>query len=196
MKQLDPKTISLIGFAASQWAGERLNGSRHRQQYRRLVTAGLHLHEHGELYAAAPKLHRTLRAVAKTVSHLAVVVLLAACATVLEPEPEPPPAPVAPATRMVTINIHSLPPGALIYKNADFLGFAPLQHTVEADAQGNWRQGARFQCYVPHDTRRHEQARYPAGSAVPKTILLRVPGYTDWYSATRRHPVPKPQLVY
>ena len=63
MKTISAQTISLIGFAASQWASAQMDGSRHRRRYRHLVTAGLHLHEHGELYAAAPKLEAALRQV-------------------------------------------------------------------------------------------------------------------------------------
>jgi hypothetical protein len=87
---------------------------------------------------------------------------------------------------MATINIVSLPPGAAIYHNAEFIGLAPLQRTVEADAEGNWKQGARFQAYVPHDSLAHEEAVFPEGYAVPRNILLRVPGYTHWYSSVER----------
>lgn len=63
MKPISARTISLIGFAASEWASQQINGSRHRRRYRQLITAGLHLHEHGELYAAAPRLEAALHQV-------------------------------------------------------------------------------------------------------------------------------------
>ena len=105
--------------------------------------------------------------------------LLAACAT--------PPEVRRPTARMVTINIVSLPPGAAIYHNAEFIGVAPLRRTVEADADGNWKQGARFQAYVPHDASSYEEAIFPEGYAVPRNMLLRVPGYTDWYNSVQRY---------
>ena len=108
-----------------------------------------------------------------------LALLLAACATV--PPPEPPP----PENRLVTIKLHTLPPGAIIYMNAEFIGTTPLEYTVEADPEGNWRKPTRFQAYVPHDTQRYEEAVFPRGFEVPRTILLRVPGYTHWYSATQ-----------
>lgn len=63
MNRISPRTLSLIGFAASEWAGERINGSRHRRQYRQLIAAGLQLHTNADLYAAAPKLKAALRQV-------------------------------------------------------------------------------------------------------------------------------------
>lgn len=63
MRPISARTLSLVGFAASEWASERINGSRHRRRYRQLITAGLHLHEHGELYAAAPRLEAALHQV-------------------------------------------------------------------------------------------------------------------------------------
>ena len=71
MNRLSPRTLSLVGFAASEWAGERLNGSRHRKQYRQLVAAGLQLHTNADLYAAAPKLEAALR---RVISHARRVV--------------------------------------------------------------------------------------------------------------------------
>ena len=109
-----------------------------------------------------------------------ISLLLAACATVPPPEPPPPP-----ENRLVSIKIHTLPPGAIIYMNAEFIGTTPLEYTVEADPEGNWRRPVRFQAYVPHDTQRYEEAVFPRGFEVPRTILLRVPGYTHWYSATQ-----------
>lgn len=63
MKAITPQTLSLIGFAASEWAGERINGSRHRSRYRQLIAAGLELHTNADLYAAAPRLEAALRQV-------------------------------------------------------------------------------------------------------------------------------------
>lgn len=63
MNRISPRTLSLVGFAASEWAGERLNGSRHRRQYRQLIAAGLELHTNAGLYAAAPRLDAALRQV-------------------------------------------------------------------------------------------------------------------------------------
>ena len=65
MKAIDGQTLSLIGFAASEWAKERVNGSRHRTHYRRLIVAGLTLHENGHLYAAAPRMRRALDLIAR-----------------------------------------------------------------------------------------------------------------------------------
>ena len=110
---------------------------------------------------------------------LLISLLLAACAT--------PPEVRRPTARMVTINIVSLPPGAAIYHNAEFIGVAPLQRTVEADADGNWKQPTRFQAYVPHDTSNYEEAVFPEGYAVPRNMLLRVPGYTEWYTSMQRY---------
>ena len=114
----------------------------------------------------------------KTTTLLCFSLLLAACAT--------PPEVRRPTARMVTINIVSLPPGAAIYHNAEFIGVTPLQRTVEADAEGNWKQDALFQAYVPHDASRHERATFYEGYAVPRNILLRVPGYTHWYSSVEQ----------
>lgn len=63
MKTLTPQMLSLVGFAASEWAGERVNGSRHRAQYRRLIAAGLELHTNATRYSAAPKIEVALREV-------------------------------------------------------------------------------------------------------------------------------------
>jgi hypothetical protein len=63
MRPISARTLSLIGFAASEWASAQMTGSRHRRRYRQLITAGLHLHEHGELYAAAPRLEAALHQV-------------------------------------------------------------------------------------------------------------------------------------
>ena len=116
----------------------------------------------------------------KTIALLASLAL-AACAT--------PPEVRRPTARMVTINIVSLPPGAAIYHNAEFIGVAPLRRTVEADTEGNWKQGARFQAYVPHDASSYEEAIFPEGYAVPRNMLLRVPGYTRWHNSVQQTPV-------
>ena len=39
MNRLNPRTLSLVGFAASEWAGERINGSRHRRLVRNGIAA-------------------------------------------------------------------------------------------------------------------------------------------------------------
>ena len=63
MNRISARTLSLVGFAASEWAGERLNGSRHRRQYQQLIAASLELHSNADLYAAAPKFKAALRRV-------------------------------------------------------------------------------------------------------------------------------------
>lgn len=63
MKRLSPQLLSLVGFAASQWAEERVNGSRHKRQYRRLVAAGLELHTNADRYSAAPRMEAALKRV-------------------------------------------------------------------------------------------------------------------------------------
>ena len=61
MKRLSPQLLSLVGFAASEWASERVNGSRHKAQYRRLIAAGLELHTNADRYAAAPRMEIALK---------------------------------------------------------------------------------------------------------------------------------------
>lgn len=63
MKRLSPELLSLVGFAASQWAEERVNGSRHRRRYRQLIAAGLELHQNAHQYAAAPRMEAALKRV-------------------------------------------------------------------------------------------------------------------------------------
>lgn len=63
MKRLSPQLLSLVGFAAAEWAGERVNGSRHKRQYRRLVAAGLEFHTNADRYAAAPRMEAALKRV-------------------------------------------------------------------------------------------------------------------------------------
>lgn len=67
MKRINAPLISLIGFAASQWAEQQAgNGhnGKHKRRLRQLVVAGLELHTRSELYAAAPDLLRSLQTVA------------------------------------------------------------------------------------------------------------------------------------
>lgn len=68
MKRLDPSLVSLIGFAASQWAehqaGNGNNGGKHKRRLRQLIAAGLEMHKRSELYASAPLLLRSLQRVA------------------------------------------------------------------------------------------------------------------------------------
>ena len=89
------------------------------------------------------------------------------------------------ALPVLTIEVRSIPTGAVIYANAEYVGTTPLQLKVVADKFGNWEQPTRLQAFVPHDTQSSEQALYPAGSRVPSRVLLRVPRYTHWYSATQ-----------
>ncbi len=89
------------------------------------------------------------------------------------------------ALPVLTIDIRSIPTGAIIYMNAEYVGTTPLQLKVVADKFGNWERPTRIQAYVPHDTQNFEEALYPSGSRVPSRLLLRVPRYTHWYSATQ-----------
>ena len=89
------------------------------------------------------------------------------------------------ALPVLTIDVRSIPTGAVIYMNAEYIGTTPLQLKVVADRFGHWERPTRFQAFVPHDTQSSEQALYPAGSRVPSRLLLRVPRYTHWYSATQ-----------
>jgi hypothetical protein len=92
------------------------------------------------------------------------------------------------AKPVVTVSIQTLPPGAIIYVNAEYVGTTPLELKVVADRQGNWEKPTRIQAFVPHDVENYEEAVYPAGFRVPSMLLLRVPGYTQWYSATQQRP--------
>jgi len=181
MKRISARTLSLVGFAASQWASERLNGSKHRRQYQQLIAAGLVLHEQPELYAAAPRMRRALATIARHAAPLALVVILAGCAT----KPQPEPWNTEEAKPVITIDIQSIPTGAVIYMNAEYVGTTPLELKVVADKRGNWEKPTRIQAFVPHDAGNYEQAVYPAGFRVPSKLLLRVPNYTHWYSATQ-----------
>lgn len=76
MKRLDAPLVSLIGFAAAQWAEEQAgNGhnGKHKRRLRQLIVAGLELHTRSELYAAAPDLLRSLQTVA---SHASIALQL------------------------------------------------------------------------------------------------------------------------
>lgn len=188
MKSLTARKLALVGFAASQWATGRISGSRHRKQYRELVAAGLALHEHGELYASAPKMRRALATIARHAAPLALVVALAGCAT------DPVPSSYRTADPIVKIDIRSLPPGALVYMNAEYIGTTPLELKVVATKDGSWKQPTRFQVFVPHDTGNQDIAEFPAGFRVPSRMLFRVPNYTHWYSATQQRP-PQPLAV-
>lgn len=68
MKRLDASLVSLVGFAASQWAQEQAgnghNGGKPKRRLRQLVAAGLEIHTRAELYASAPVLLRSLQRVA------------------------------------------------------------------------------------------------------------------------------------
>ncbi len=67
MKAIDAPLISLVGFAASQWAeqeaGNGHNG-KHRRRLMQIRDAGLELHIRSTLYASAPDLLRSLQTVA------------------------------------------------------------------------------------------------------------------------------------
>ena len=89
------------------------------------------------------------------------------------------------ALPVLTIEVRSIPTGAVIYVNAEYVGTTPLQLKVVADKFGDWERPTRIQAFVPHDTQSYEQAVYPAGTRVPSRLLLRVPRYTHWYSATQ-----------
>ena len=71
MKSPDPKIMSIVGFAASEWARQHINGSSHRAHYRRVIAAAITVHENCELYAAAPRMRRSLTAIAKHAQKMA-----------------------------------------------------------------------------------------------------------------------------
>jgi hypothetical protein len=71
MNQPTPQVMSIIGFAALEWAKQNINGSRHRAHYRRVIAAAITVHENSELYAAAPKMRRSLSAIAKHAAKMA-----------------------------------------------------------------------------------------------------------------------------
>lgn len=183
MKPIDARTIALIGFAASQWASERINGSRHRRRYRQLITASLALHEQGELYAAAPKMRQALATIAKHAAPLALVVLLAGCATPKEVR--------RPDAMIIPVKVASQPIGACVFLNGEYMGLTPLTIPVEATPQGRWKHNVTIQCQVPHDATTEDVYTSYTGFPVPRHLLFRIQRYMNWYSAAQRH---KPQL--
>lgn len=126
----------------------------------------------------------TARTIAKHAAPLAVVALLAACETA----PKPDYSNTERAEPVVTVDIRTLPPGAIIYVNAEYVGTTPLELKVVADRFGNWKQPTRIQAFVPHDVSNFEEAVYPRGFRVPSKVFLRVPNYTHWHSATQQRP--------
>jgi hypothetical protein len=106
---------------------------------------------------------------------------LAGCATV-QPEVRRPDA------RIVYVKIASAPMGACVFMNGEYMGLTPLTMPVEADADGKWKDAVRIQCQVPHDQFNQDSYRSPAGYAVPKHLLFRVPKYMTWYRATQKYP--------
>lgn len=111
-----------------------------------------------------------------------LALLLAGCAT--DPVPER----YRSAEPVATIEVATLPPGALIYLNNEYLGTSPLTVKLVADQFGKWKQASIIRAVVPHDTVAYEEMVYPRGYRVPSRVLLRVPGYTHWYSATQPKP--------
>ncbi len=71
MKTPNPQLLSIVGFAASEWARQHINGSTHRAHYRRVIAAALTIHEQCELYAAAPRMQRSLNAIARHAAKMA-----------------------------------------------------------------------------------------------------------------------------
>jgi len=116
--------------------------------------------------------------------HLAILAaaVLSACATAPQPESHN----TERAEPVISMDIATLPPGALIYLNAEYMGTSPLTVKVVADRFGKWKQGSIIRAVVPHDSVAFEEMIWPAGYRVPSRVLLRVPGYTHWYSATRQ----------
>jgi hypothetical protein len=125
-------------------------------------------------------------------ANMRIIALLAAavlsgCATA----PQPNDYNTEKAEPVVSIEIVTLPPGALVFLNAEYMGTAPLTIKVTADQFGKWKQGSIIRAVVPHDHVAFEEMVYPRGYRVPSRVLLRVPGYTQWYSATQqRAPAP------
>jgi hypothetical protein len=113
---------------------------------------------------------------------VALAITLAGCQTT----PQPDYSNTERAEPVITIDIRSLPPGAIIYANAEYVGITPLELKVVADRFGDWKQNTVIRAVVPHDTVAFEEMVYPRGYRVPSKILLRVPGYTHWYSATQQ----------
>jgi hypothetical protein len=122
--------------------------------------------------------------IAKHAAPLALVVILAGCATV-EPEVRRPDA------RIVPLKIASQPPGACIFVNGEFMGMTPLTIPVEASPEGKWKHDVFIQCQVPQDTSTEDNYTSYKGYAVPRHLLFRIGRYIFWYSATQQN---KPQL--
>jgi hypothetical protein len=129
-----------------------------------------------------------IAAIAKHAAPLAVVVLLTGCAT------DPVPDRYRTAEPVVSVQVATLPPGALVYLNAEYIGTSPLTVKLVADQFGKWKQDSIIRAVVPHDSVAFEEMVYPSGYRVPSRVLLRVPGYTHWYSATQPKP-PQPLAV-
>jgi hypothetical protein len=120
-----------------------------------------------------------------------VAVTLSGCAT---KAPQPEPWNTERAEPVVSVRIATLPPGALVYLNAEYVGVSPVTVKVVADRFGDWKQASTIRAVVPHDSVAFEEMVYPRGYRVPSRVLLRVPGYTHWYSATQPKP-PQPFAV-
>jgi hypothetical protein len=117
-----------------------------------------------------------------------LAVLLTGCAT------DPVPDRYRTAEPVVTVQVATLPPGALVYLNAEYIGTSPVTVKLVADQFGKWKQDSIIRAVVPHDSVAFEEMVYPSGYRVPSRVLLRVPGYTHWYSATQPKP-PQPLAV-
>ena len=167
MKPITARTLSLVGFAASQWASERLNGSKHRRQYRELVAAGLALHESGELYASAPKMRRALATIAKHAAPLALVAILAGCQTAPEPL-------VREGIRMVPVQVATTPPGAIIEYNNEVVGVSPCTIKIPATPDGCWRDFQRAHVLRAEmaDYSDWEYKEYNAGAPIPQHVVF------------------------
>jgi hypothetical protein len=108
--------------------------------------------------------------------------VLSACAAAPQPETWN----TERAEPVISVRIATLPPGALVYLNAEYIGTSPLTLKVVADRFGDWKQASTIRAVVPHDHVAFEEMFYPRGYRVPSRVLLRVPGYTHWYSATQQ----------
>jgi len=113
---------------------------------------------------------------------LLAAAVLSACATAPQPESHN----TERAEPVISVRIATLPPGALVYLNAEYIGTSPLTIKVVADRFGDWKQASTIRAVVPHDHVAFEEMFYPRGYRVPSRVLLRVPGYTHWYSATQQ----------
>ena len=111
-----------------------------------------------------------------------LAVFLSGCAT------DPEPSDYETAELVATMEIVTMPPGALVYLNAEYLGTSPVTVKLVADRFGKWEQDSIIHAAVPHNTVAFAEATYPRGYRVPSRVLLRVPGFTHWYSATQQRP--------